>query len=102
SLATKYSSMIAASAYYPGWMKEKEIAENKSFANISYVSVPYNVIGDSTIKVSDEDITSYLEKHKALYKQDGGRLISYIAFSADPSAEDTAATLKSVESLKEA
>ena len=33
SLYTKYSSLIAAAGYYPTWMKEKERAENKAFAN---------------------------------------------------------------------
>ena len=100
SLATKYSSLIAASAYYPTWMKEKEKAESKTFANISYVSIPYNVISDSTVKVSDEDIIHYLSQHKYLYKQDGGRLLSYVAFSANPTAVDTAAALESVVALK--
>jgi len=99
---TKYSGLIAASAYYPTWMKEKETADGKAFANISYVSVPYNVINDSTIKVSDQDITDYVSKHKVQYTQDGGRQISYVAFNATPSAADTAKTLESVASLKNA
>ncbi len=102
TLATKYSSLIAASGYYPAWMKEKENAESKTFANISYVAVPYSVIIDSTVKVSDEDITDYVSKHKAMYKQDGGRQIAYVAFSANPNATDTAAALESVASLKTA
>ena len=60
ALYTKYSSLIAASAYYPTWMKEKENTETKTFANISYVSIPYNVINDSTVKISDDDIMSYM------------------------------------------
>jgi peptidyl-prolyl cis-trans isomerase D len=97
---TKYSGLIAASGYYPTWMKEKETADGKSFANISYVSVPYNVINDSTIKISDQDITEYIGKHKAQYTQEGGRLISYVAFNATASAADTAKTLESVAALK--
>ena len=100
SLYTKYSSLIAASAYYPAWMKEKEAGENKTFANISFVSVPYNVIPDSTIKVSDEDITEYIGKHKAMYKQDGGRQISYISFSGKATVADTLKTLEAVNTLK--
>lgn len=96
----KYNSMIAASAYYPAWMQQKDITENKSFANISYVAVPYNVISDSTVKVSDEDIMDYMGKHKAIYKQDGGRYISYITFSANPSASDTLKSLDAVAVLK--
>lgn len=100
SLYTKYSSLIAASGYYPAWMKEKEKAEATSFSTISYVAVPYNVISDSTVKVTDEDITSYLSKHKAMYEQDGGRYISYVSFDANPTAADTAKVYSEVAQLK--
>lgn len=96
----KYNSMIAASAYYPTWMQQKDIAESKNFANISYVAVPYNVISDSTVKVSDEEIMDYMGKHKGIYKQDGGRYLSYISFSANPSAADTLKSLDAVSILK--
>jgi len=101
TLANKYSSLIAASAYYPTWMQEKDNAENKAFANISYVAIPYNTISDSTIKVSDDDITSYMKKHENIYKQDGGRIISYVSFSAKPNSSDTLKTLQAVMALKE-
>ena len=54
SVSTKYLALLNASSYYPGWMEEIDIAESKSFANISYVAVSYNIISDSTIKVSDK------------------------------------------------
>ncbi|MEO6719942.1 MAG: SurA N-terminal domain-containing protein [Ferruginibacter sp.] len=100
ALYNKYSSMIAASAYYPKWMQQKESTENKTFANISYVSVPYNVISDSVVKVTDDDIVNYMKKDEVIYKQDGGRSISYVAFSANPTASDTLKTLEAVNSLK--
>jgi peptidyl-prolyl cis-trans isomerase D len=99
---TKYSALIAAAGYYPTWMKEKENVDSKTFANISYVAAPYNVINDSTIKITDEEINDYVSKHKALYTQEGGRQISYVAFNATPSASDTARILESVASLKTA
>ena len=102
TLATKYSSLLAASAYYPSWMQEKEKTDNKSFANISYVAVPYNTISDSTIKVSDDELQDYMGKHKNIYKQDGGRIISYVSFSALPSGGDTLKTLELVSNLKPA
>lgn len=101
TLATKYSSLLAASAYYPTWMQTKDNADSKSFATISYVSVPYNVISDSTIKVSDEDLTDYMAKHKNIYKQDGGRVISYVSFSALPNSSDTLKAVETVLNLKE-
>ena len=100
TLANKYSSLLAASAYYPAWMQEKENADNASFANISYVAVPYSTIGDSTIKVSDEELLAYMSKHKNIYKQEGGRIISYVSFSALPSNADTIKLLELVSNLK--
>jgi len=102
ALYIKYSSLIGASAYYPTWMKQKETADNKTFSSISYVSVPYTTIDDKAETVSDQDITDYLQKNQEKYKQDGGRTISYVTFSANPSATDTAKAFQSVADLKTA
>ncbi len=102
TLATKYSSMIAASAYYPSWMQQMDVTDSKTFANISYIAVPYNSVSDSTVKVTDDDINTETGKHKNLYKQDGGRYISYVSFNANPSAGDTLQTIQNVSNLKNA
>ena len=102
TLATKYSSLLAASAYYPTWMQEKENVDNKSFANISYVAVPYNAISDSTVKISDQELLDYMGQHKNIYKQDGGRIISYVSFSANPSNADTVKAIENLNNLKTA
>ena len=102
TLATKYSSLLAASAYYPTWMQEKENADNKSFANISYVAVPYNAISDSTVKISDQELLDYMGQHKNIYKQDGGRIISYVSFSANPNNADTLKAIENLNNLKTA
>jgi peptidyl-prolyl cis-trans isomerase D len=100
TLYSKYNGMIAASAYYPTWMQKKDQAERNQFSNISYVGVPYNVVNDNEIKVSDAEIIDYITKKKSLYKQDGGRFISYVSFSANPSANDSIKVKESIESLK--
>lgn len=100
SLYTKYTSMIAGSIYTPTWLLAKETEEENSFATISYVAIPYGAISDSVIKVTDDDIENYLEKNKLRYKQEAGRMISYVTFSASPNAKDTAEVRNQVESLK--
>ena len=101
SISGKYFALLNASAYYPNWMKEKDSAETKSFANISYVSIPYGVISDSTTKVTDNEIDIYVQKHKKQFKQEEGRMISYVAFSQLPNADDSAKTKELVAGLKE-
>jgi peptidyl-prolyl cis-trans isomerase D len=100
SISSKYFSLLNASAYYPAWMQEKNTKETKSFANISYVAVPYNVISDSTIKVSDEEIDGYVAKHKSQFKQEAGRMISYVAFSQLPNGDDSVKAKGLVSNLK--
>lgn len=102
SISGKYFAMLNASAYYPTWMQEKDMADKKEFANISYVGIPYGVISDSTIKVTDAEIEKYIQSHKDLYKQEAGRTISYVSFSQLPDAADSARVKTVVESLKDA
>ena len=100
SAAAKYNGLIGAAAYYPSWMKAKDMAEAKSFATISYVAIPYNEVSDSAVTVTDADINAYVAKHKALFKQEAGRTISYVTFSQLPSAADSTEARKMVEDLK--
>ena len=83
-------------------MLERENSNSKNFAAISYVSIPYGVVPDSTVKVSDEDVQSYVDAHKKLFKQEAGRMVSYVTFSQLPRVEDSAKTLKEVSDLKAA
>ena len=96
----KYSGLLNASVYYPSWMKEKDLLDNKQFATISYVSIPYSDILDSTIKVTDAEINDYVKKHKEMFKQEAGRYISYIPFSSLPSGEDSSMIYNMLNELK--
>lgn len=100
SIVTKYSSLINAGAYYPKWMQEKETAEAKNFAEISYVAIPYNEISDSAVKVTDADINNYVKKNKELFKQDAGRIISYVSFSQLPSQDDSNKVKVQIQEIK--
>jgi peptidyl-prolyl cis-trans isomerase D len=100
SVSTKYFALLNASAYYPTWMEEKDAKESKTFATISFVQIPYQDISDSTIKVTDDEIKKYVDNHKSLFKQEAGRMISYVGFSQLPSAADSVKTKAQVESLK--
>ena len=98
---SKYSGLMNASAYYPKWMMKKDNDEAVAFSNISFVTVPFSDIVDSTVKVTDEDINDYVSKHKKQFKQEeDGRSISYVAFSQLPSSEDSSVVRKVLTDLK--
>lgn len=102
SISTKYFALLNASAYYPTWMQEKDEKENRSFATISYVQIPYQTISDSTVTVTDADIEKYVKENKEMFKQEAGRMISYVTFSQLPGSADSARTRSVVEGLKDA
>ena len=83
-------------------MQQKENTEAKSFATISYVSLPYSDIVDSTIAVTDADVNDYVSKHKDMFKQEEGRNISYVSFSQLPNGEDSTRTGTFIAGLKNA
>ena len=100
-LRTKYSDLLQQSVYVPKWMIEKTQSDNNAVSSISYVSVPYNTIVDSTIKVSDDEIMTYAQKHHVEYdKDEESRAISFVTFDATPSGTDSANTLTQVTNLK--
>ncbi len=101
SIVAKYTGLLNAGAYYPTWMQERDNADSKNFANISYVAIPYTVIPDSTVTVSDAEVETYVSKHKKLFKQEDGRIISYVTFSQLPKADDSARVRDELATLKQ-
>lgn len=89
-LVEKYNSLISNSANVPKWVVEKRNADNSQMAAISFVRKPFTDIPDSSVKVTDQEIKDYINKHKDQFKQEESRSISYVSFSAAPSAADTA------------
>lgn len=100
SLYAKYTSLISGSIYQPKWLSKEQEGERNNFAEISYVAVPYYVVSDSSIAVTDNDIKNYLEKNKLKYNQEPGRIISYVSFSAAANSQDSARIFNSLEELK--
>ncbi len=100
SLYTKYTSMIAGSIYIPKWLEKQQSEQKNNFATISYVAMPYSLISDSSVTVGDKDVEEYLDKNKLRYKQDGGRMISYVSFSAKASSADSSKIKELLEELK--
>ena len=96
----KYLSLLSNSVYTPKWMAEKMLSDANQMSSISYVSDLYSTIADSTIKISDDEISEYVNKHKDQYKQEESRSIAYVAFSAAPTPVDSSAIYQQLINLK--
>jgi len=99
---SKYQALVIKGIQFPKWLADKEFTESNAISNISYVSVPYNSIIDSTIKVSNDEVSTYLKENEAAYQVDEtSRNISFVVFSAAPSQNDTVNAYNQIVSLKE-
>ena len=99
-LHEKFVSLLSNTTYVPKWMLEKMNSDNNTLAAVSFVHVPYITIPDSTVKISDDEIAAYVNKHTEEFKQDENRGIAYVVFDASPSAADTADLKNNLELLK--
>lgn len=98
----KYMSMLSNSSNFPKWMLEKQNAESSQIARVTFTRKMYTDIPDSSVKVTDQEIADYINKHKDDFKQEESRSISYVAFSALPSAADSIAARNRLDGLKAA
>ncbi|HWV69529.1 peptidylprolyl isomerase [Chitinophaga sp.] len=97
----KYVTLVKQGIYYPKWLAEQQQKDNSQTATVSYVSVPYATIADSTIKVTDAELDRFIQDHKQLFKVEESRKIEYVSFDAIPSAADSAAAIQQIMAMKQ-
>jgi parvulin-like peptidyl-prolyl isomerase len=56
--------------------------------DIKFVQIPFSSIPDSTVTVSKSEISSYIQKHKDMYKADASTDIQYVEFKEEATVED--------------
>ena len=98
---SKYLSLVVKGIQMPKWLADKSFADANSIAKITYVGVPYATIVDSTVKVTNDDIASYLKENAPAYQnEEATKNISYVGFNAAPSRQDSLNVLNDVTALK--
>jgi peptidyl-prolyl cis-trans isomerase D len=100
-IKNKYSLLLSGSIYYPKWLHQMDNTNENSIASFSYVNIPYTNINDSTLKVTDDEILSYIKKHTKEYEQEESRSISYAVFDAAPSSNDSTIIRDALQSQRE-
>lgn len=70
------------------YVKDKYKAEN-SIATLNYVKFDINLVKNSEVTVSDDEIKAYYEKNKHKYATDEKRKLKYVTFPLTPSSQDS-------------
>ncbi len=102
-LQSKLSNLVSKAIYTPSWLAEQEFKLKNTRAQIAYVKIPFDVIGNDAVEVTDADIKAYINKHKEQFNnKTETRVIDYITFPVIPTASDSAAVLTDMVSRTEA
>ncbi len=97
----KFNSMFSNSIYVPFFMAKHTTEDQNSMAAIKYVKVPFTSVADNEVKVTDDDIKAFMQKHPGLFNIDQpSRGIEYVSFEINPSSADTARALTALTDLK--
>ncbi|MBX9808407.1 MAG: peptidylprolyl isomerase [Flavobacteriaceae bacterium] len=94
-----YATLIKAGTYTTeseGKLKY-EMEANK--VNFAYVAGLYSTIKDSDVKVSDDEIVTFMKKNEKKYKADETREIEYVLIEDKASPEDEAEVKNKITSL---
>jgi peptidyl-prolyl cis-trans isomerase D len=100
-LRNKYQALIVKGLQLPTWMVQKQYNESNSITNIDIIGVPYANISDSTIKVTDDEVASYIKENAAAFQvEEASKSINFVGFSAAPTSADSTNVLNSITALK--
>lgn len=95
----KYENMLRVSVFATTAEAQKEYQAQTSKADVKFLFVPYYAINDTTVKVSDSQLSDYLSKHKDEYPGADTRSLQYVTFSVAPSKEDSASLYAEIKTL---
>lgn len=99
-IGTKYKDLIKAGLFVTGEEAKRNFEEAQKNASIRFARLDLNTIPDSSVKVDDSDLSSYYNANQQKYKQaETIRKVEYITFDVNPSPEDRAAVLASIQNL---
>ncbi len=100
--AEKYNNLIKKGLYVTSAeAKDVFIAQNKQ-VNATFVMKRYTDVSDSTVKVTEDEISAYYNKHQNDYKvSEPTRKIEYVAYDVMPSKADYDALLKDAQRAAE-
>ena len=86
----KYENLLVKTNYVTEAEAERDYHTQNDVAEVKYLYVPYFVVSDSAIKVTDSDLKNYYNLNKEKYKAEQTRSLSYVSFPIEASSADSA------------
>lgn len=97
---TKYNNLFAKTNYVTKYEAKQAYVAQNSRASISYAYVPFLVMPDSLVTVTDKELKSYIEDHAEEFQKEETKNLEYVVFNIYPSASDSAAAVADIQDLQ--
>lgn len=97
----KYNNLIKKAMYVTTAQAKNSYNERGRSVTYRMVGKSYDLLADSLVKISDDDYKKYYDEHKhELEQQDETRKLEYVVFQVNPTPEDRAELMGSMEQIK--
>lgn len=96
----KFNAMVSGSVYSPVYEAKRNASLQGNMASIRFVKVPFTSIPDNDIKVTDDDLKAYMQKHKGLFENEqASRTIDYVSFDIIPASADSSRASEALQEM---
>ncbi|KOY86473.1 hypothetical protein AD998_10245 [bacterium 336/3] len=85
----KYNALLTQTTYVTKAEAKRDYENQNSKVSAKFLHIPFSSIVDSTVKVTDAELTAYLKENKKRFKAEESRSLEYVIFSVAPSKEDS-------------
>jgi peptidyl-prolyl cis-trans isomerase D len=94
-----YNALVRGGVYTTDLEGKLEYQKEMDKVTFDFVTVPYSSIKDSDVKVTDEEIVTFMRKNEKRYKAEESREVDYVLVEDKPSAQDQNEVKESINSL---
>ena len=94
-----YNSLIKGGMYATQTEGKFKYEAESNKVNFDFVMVPFSSVKDSDVKVTDEEITTYMKTKEKKFKSEESRELDYVLIAEKPSAADEAEIKRNVDAL---
>tara|TARA_B110000438_G_scaffold44945_1_gene44979 strand:- start:2029 stop:4134 length:2106 start_codon:yes stop_codon:yes gene_type:complete len=96
----KYDKLVEKGVYINSEESKISYNEGTQITTYNYISLPYSMIEDSLVELSDKEIKNYYNENKNDYSQEKSKNIDYVVFNVVPTKGDDLETRASLNDLK--
>ena len=95
----KYMALVSKALYVTDAEAKEGVRQSNYGYDINFVTLPFSSIPDSTVKISDGDISAYFNANQKQFERTASRDVKYVLFTVTPSEGDYAAAKEKVDGL---